>query len=205
VTKAYVRSNDGPIIVNVQRQGQPGPVTTTNYEQVRQALIDGLSQVRDPFSGKPVFRKIYRREEIYHGAAMELAPDLIGDHYDSACDLIVDNDPEYYFFVDRFNRFGDHKRDGMFVFAGPDFAHLGGESHRASIIDIPVTLLYLYGVPIPEDMDGQVVTSFLANDFVRQHPVEVQSSDGNDYPRQHDYTDDEMTEMTEHLRSLGYL
>jgi predicted AlkP superfamily phosphohydrolase/phosphomutase len=205
VTKAYVRSNSGPIIVNVGHRGLPGPVTSADYEPVRQALIDGLSQVRDSFSDEPVFRKIYRREEIYQGDATELAPDLIADHYDSACDLIVDNDPEYYFLVNRLNRFGDHKRDGLFVFSGPDFAHLRGDSHRASIMDVPATLLHLYGVPIPEDMDGQVATGFLVDDFVHQHPVEIQPPDQDGYHPQHDYTEDEMEQLSKHLKDLGYL
>jgi predicted AlkP superfamily phosphohydrolase/phosphomutase len=205
VTKAYVRSNSGPIIVNMGRRGQPGPITSADYEQVRQALIDELSRVSDPFSGKPVFRKIYGREEIYHGDAMELAPDLIADHYDSTCDLIVDNDSEYYFFVNRLNRFGDHKRDGLFVFAGPDFARLRSDGHRTSIMDIPVTLLHLYGVPIPEDMDGRVAVDFLAADFMRQHPVKVQSSDKDSYRPQHDYTEDEIDQLSQHLKDLGYL
>ncbi len=204
-TKAYVRSNSGSIILNLNHRGQRNSAAAPEYEQVRRTLVDGLSQVRDPFSGGPVFRKIYLREEIYHGDAVELAPDLIADHYDSTCDLIVDNDPQYYFFVNRLNRFGDHKRDGLFVFAGPDFARLGGDGHRASIMDVPATLLHLYGVPIPDVMDGQVATDFLSADFMRQHPVEVQLPEEDGYHPQRDYTEDEMEQLSEHLKDLGYL
>ena len=160
--------------------------------------------MEDPISGEPVFSRVYRQEEIYKGDALWGAPDLVADHYDSACDLIVDCDPKMYYFVDRRNRFGDHTREGLFALSGPDFGQSTDFGHRASIMDIPATLLHLYGVAVPEMCDGQPLTQFMIPEVASQpvtafRPAIVSDDLGAEY------SEDEMELLTEHLRGLGYL
>jgi len=204
-TRVFATSNSGPLIINRKGQGQNKAVSEDAYGPLREALIRDLSTVKDLIAGGPVFSRVYRREEIYHGPALAQAPDLIADHYDSACDLIVDNDPGKFCFVNRLNRFGDHVRDGLFVLAGPAFVTEAGSEARASIMDLPATLLYLYGVPIPEDYDGQPLQRFLAAEFRQQKLARQQPADATTDLTSQSHSDEELEELTEHLRGLGYL
>ena len=197
-TRAFATSNSGPIFINGPRHGPA-------YERIRENLIKELLCIEDPISGGRVFQRIYRKEELYQGEAVEWAPDLVADHYSSACDLIVDNDPTTFYFVNRLNRFGDHIRGGLFIFSGPDFVQGNGEKGLASILDLPATLLHLYNVPIPEEYEGRVLSDFLAPDFVRRHPVRRQETGSYAGLEEYEHTDEEMAQLTEHLKGLGYL
>ena len=204
-TRVFATSNSGPLFINLEGQGSGGAVRIGGYEALRDVLIRDLLTIRDPVTGGQVFSHVYRREELYDGPAVAQAPDIIADHYDSACDLIVDNDPGSFCFVNRLNRFGDHVRDGIFVLSGPDFAQIDGQAFRASIMDLPATLLHLYGVPIPEDFDGRVLSGFLAAEFMAQHPIRARAVVAEESPTTDVYSEAEQEQMMEHLRELGYL
>jgi len=204
-TRVFATSNSGPLIINQKGLERDNTASEQKYEALRKVLIRDLLTVEDPVNGGPVFSRVYRREEIYHGPALPQSPDLIADHYDSACDLIVDNDPGRFCFVNRLNRFGDHVRKGMFVLSGPDFEP-SDRRHVASILDIPATLLRLYDVAIPQDYDGRTLEEFLASEFVKRHPLRAQTADAMEpTPLTDDYTEAELQQMREHLRDLGYL
>jgi predicted AlkP superfamily phosphohydrolase/phosphomutase len=204
-TKVFAKSNSGPLFINVAGTNSNGRVKESEYAALRDNLIRDLLSVKDPMTGEQVFSQVYRREELYHGPRVAQAPDVIADHYNSACDLIVDNDPGSFCFVNRLNRFGDHVRDGLFVFSGPDFVNDANSSHRASIMDLPATLLHLYGVPIPDDFDGHPLEEFLAPEFRQGNPIRQQAADIPADLTPPDHSDDELEDLTEHLRGLGYL
>ena len=204
-TRVFARSNSGPLTVNRRALKCRNLSSNEESNALRDALIRELLAVEDPATGNSVFSCIYRREDIYHGPALPQAPDLIADHYDSASDLIVDNEPQQFCFVNRLNRFGDHIRDGLLVLSGPDFITDDSAGHRASIMDLPATVLHLYDVPIPEDFDGRVLTGLLDADVLRRHPVRTQAPSSEDVGPQRGYDEEEMEQMTERLRALGYL
>lgn len=201
-TRVFATSNSGPLIVNREALSKDN---ANGYEVLREALIRDLLAAKDPTTNEPIFSRVYRREEIYHGPAVAQAPDIVADHYDSECDLIVDNTPESFCFVNRLNRFGDHVRDGLFVLSGPDFVSDASSDHRASIMAVPATVLHLYGVPIPEDFDGRVLTEFLAAGFTAQHPIRTQTAMTGDALSVVDYSKTEQEQLVERLRALGYL
>jgi len=119
--------------------------------------------------------------------------------------LIVDNDPGRFCFVNRLNRFGDHVRGGLFVLSGPDFVAEDGAGHQASIMDLPATLLHLYGVPIPEDFDGHSLEEILTPEFRQQKPIRQRAAEAIDSASSQEHSEEELEQLTEHLRGLGYL
>jgi predicted AlkP superfamily phosphohydrolase/phosphomutase len=202
-TTAFATSNSGPLFLNRTASANGH---TRDYDSLREDLIQALRAVEDPATGERVFSRVHRREEIYHGPALAEAPDLVVDHYDSTCDLIVDNNPGGFCFVNRLNRFGDHSRDGIFVLSGPDFAQRGEEDLRASIMDLPATLLHLYDVPIPDDFDGRVLGEHLVEGFRSAHPIRTQAaSEEAPAPTSTDYGEADEEEVVARLRDLGYL
>ena len=204
-TRVFATSNSGPLIINRGALKGNGAGSDQAYNALRAALIHDLSMVKDPLTGERVFSNVYRREEIYSGPALSQAPDVIADHYDSLCDLIVDNEPGRFCFVDRLNRFGDHVRGGMFVLSGPDFAS-SRQEQIASILDIPATLLRIYGVAVPPDYDGRAMEESLSPDFVRQQPTCIRTDGAvESIAVTDDYSEAEMQQVADHLRDLGYL
>lgn len=196
-TAAFATSNSGPLFLNANGH-------IKDYDALREGLIQSLMTVEDPTTGEGVFSCIHCREDIYHGPALSEAPDLIADHYNSTCDLIVDNEPGTFCFVNRLNRFGDHTSEGIFVLSGPGFVQTEERAHRASIMDLPATLLHLYGVPIPDDFDGRVLTDFLTAD-AGQSPVQTQAAEAAGTSPPTGYEEADQEQVIERLRQLGYL
>jgi hypothetical protein len=93
---------------------------------------------------------------------------------------------------------GCHRLHGVFIAHGQGIAH--GEISGARIIDLAPTILHLMNVPVPDDMDGRVLTEAL----VAQRPVEMQAAVHASHA-QEDLTAEEAAEVEERLRALGYL
>jgi hypothetical protein len=73
-------------------------------------------------------------------------------------------------------------------------------------MDLPATLLYLYGLPIPDDYDGMVMAETLAPGVLDGRPITYQPGDPPTVAVADDgYSADESAEVLEHLRSLGYV
>jgi len=75
-TKAYAMGL-GSIYINLAGREPRGSVAPgQEYEEVRQAIIDGLQSFVDPKTGEHPVLRVYRREEMYHGFDPGLLPDL---------------------------------------------------------------------------------------------------------------------------------
>ncbi len=76
-TRAYSLT-PGRIYINLKGRETMGSVEEgREYEELRSELSEKLLSVQDPRTGQAVVRKVYRKEEIYSGAFMDLAPDLV--------------------------------------------------------------------------------------------------------------------------------
>ncbi|HXT52538.1 MAG TPA: alkaline phosphatase family protein [Thermoanaerobaculia bacterium] len=89
----------------------------------------------------------------------------------------------------------------------------GGPVHHAdlpadaAVLDVYPTLLYLLGIPVPDDADGRVLTAALDPAYVKAHPeIRVSSWDGLPPPRTVAPADAERRRQElEKLYSLGYI
>lgn len=116
---------------------------------------------------------------------------------------------------------GDHSPYGVLMARGPGIRRgailnldlrssareaLGGR--RTGILDILPTLLYLHGVPVSQELPGEVLARLVDRDFKREHPVWTVASYG-------DFASDRQVEVEidpraqeeyeDRLRSLGYI
>jgi predicted AlkP superfamily phosphohydrolase/phosphomutase/tetratricopeptide (TPR) repeat protein len=62
-----------------------------------------------------------------------------------------------------------HDLAGVFIAHGPLIKP--GDIPTVTLYDIAPSLLYLLGLPVPEDMPGKVIEAAMADDFVSAHPV----------------------------------
>jgi predicted AlkP superfamily phosphohydrolase/phosphomutase len=100
---------------------------------------------------------------------------------------------------------GSHAIDGIFIAAGGPIR--AGVETRATLYDIAPTTLALLGLPVPEDMEGRVLTEIFDERFLQRFPI-------RSIPSYEDYLDREMLrvesqsddeEALEMLRALGYI
>lgn len=197
-TKAFCLMTNG-IFVNLRGREPQGIVSPGEYEAVRDELVAKLLEVRDPSSGERVIFRVDRREDIYQGPFVEYAPDL----------LITGFDERYHFhffptshYTKAFNRpgpaSGNHTYQGVFMATGPDI--LPGQVSGARMLDIMPTICALLRLPIPEEVDGQVLTSVL-----REAPAPARAHPSGARVRAGSLDDREREGLQERLRGLGYL
>ena len=154
-TKAYGMGMVGMIYINLKGREPWGTVEPgEEYEAVRDEIIAKLKQIIDPETGKTVDIQVFKKEELYHGQYFELAPDILYKmaRYDQS--LLLKDKAEW-----RQAHFsGWHVQEGMFMGWGPDIDKSGRKLSGLRIYDISPTILHLFGLPVPQDMDGRVLT-----------------------------------------------
>lgn len=122
--------------INVKGREPEGVVSPgAEYETLRSELIERLLQWRDPEDGQAVLRAVHRREAIYEGRYLDNAPDLIIEFEEpngyaytalpsgrTADETAVERLPRERLAGGKgVGMAGTHRRDGIFVAAGPAF------------------------------------------------------------------------------------
>jgi len=76
----------GRVYVNLKGREATGTVSgEREYETTRQSLIEALQAFTDPDSGEPIVKTVFKREDVYGGPFLNMAPDLVAvpnDGYD---------------------------------------------------------------------------------------------------------------------------
>ena len=213
-TKAFSFGVHGSIFINTSGRQPNGIVQPgTEYEGLRTEIIARLGRLTDPETGETVVERVYRREELYHGDCVDLAPDLLIEwkdyaytaqqDYGEGVNSVFQTRSKFEFSEKEHN--GSHRLDGVLImYGGPTKG--GAELQGCHIVDLAPTILYLMGEEVPEDMDGKVLVSALTEEYVKAHPIVY----GNVTDRGADeatttYSEDEAEKIEERLKDLGYL
>jgi len=197
----------GSIYINVKGREPQGIVERgAEYEAVRDKIEALAYEFRDARTGRKLIGEVLRREEIYSGPYLDQAPDLI----------LRPKEPSDIFFgladfghratVATVYRYSGMNRDyGMLVMSGPGIRP-GAEIEGAVIQDIAPTVLHVMGLPVPSDMDGQVLENAFSEGFMDAYPLQVTGSSGDDkVSDEAGYTEEGEKEILERLRGLGYM
>ena len=173
------------------------------YEQLRRTLARELAELRDPDTGAALVARVALREEVYSGAHVASAPDLIvetvaGYHGGTDLDRLVSPVPPAV--LARNN--GSHTFEGILVAAGGPFRK-GAVLDPPSLDDVLPTALHLLGVPLPDDLDGRVIEEALEPAYVAGHPVGLTAARHGEAATTAEQDDEE--EMRRFLQGLGYV
>ncbi len=191
---AYCRT--GPelgIRLNLQGREENGVVPETEYEQVREDLIELLSALETP-DGESVFEWVRRREAVYDGPQADAACDVL--FLPSKMNHLIATNLLGRQFVplDQFN----HKQEGVFIGAGPGF-DTGARIEEISLDDVAPIVMGVLGRDVPARMTGSVPEGMLVEPVGRRvYDVDVQV-ESNETPRE------DRAAVESRLEDLGYL
>lgn len=192
------------IYINVKRHGigvvEPG----APYEQLRSRIREKLHQLQDPRTGLPVVDQVWYREEVYSGEQTALAPDI----------LFVARNYAYLgrqlfgsrAVIETSQHMGNgfHRMNGMFLAYGPS-VQVGQHIEGADITDVAPTILHTMDLPVPDDMDGHVLTNVWSSERALRPVRFVAAGAEEQAAGETVYSADEAASVEARLKALGYL
>ena len=160
-TKVFYNSTIGPapsLEINLEGREPEGIVKKEEYAKLREFIISELLKVKDPETGRKIVQDAFRRGDIYHGPYVSEAPDItfLTNNFEYSATERVYGDSLVSEPVHKGR--GAHRMNGIFIAYGPDIKNTGEELKKARIIDLAPTILHMFSLEVPEDMDGKVLT-----------------------------------------------
>ncbi len=191
------------IFVNLKGRERHGIVEASQLEELKDDLVRRFEALKAPDGGRATDH-VWRSEEVFHGAELEGAPDVLPVLRDHRFEL----DDELFHreaFTDlRHLPRGVHHPDGIVIVSGQGVRP--GMAISGSVMDVTPTLLYLAGLEVPEGLDGSVLTSAFDQQMLQDRPIKTTAPLSS---KQEDeaspYSAEEEAIIEESLRGLGYL
>ncbi len=157
-TKAYAVGL-GQIYFNLKGREAQGIVSAgEEYRKLQDEIKGKLLPLNDPETGDRVFQDLYKRDDIYKGEFIQMAPDLqvgfldgyrVGwqDTLGTIRRAVVENNNKKWS--------GDHCATATEISHGVFFCNRKIASRSPGIMDLAPSVLKLLEVPIPADYDGK--------------------------------------------------
>lgn len=212
-TLAYSEEVRGNIWINLRGRDPHGIVEPGEaYETLRSRIIETLSGLRDPRSGQPLIKRVWRREERFSGPYVERFPDLVVEaaypdlfrprrHYQGTEAVRHLSIEEM-----RGRRItGCHRAHGIFLARGRG-VQAGARLALADITDVAPTVLYLLDEPVPAWMDGRVLVDIFTPDLLAEQPIRLDGqAAATAGPADVAYDEADAQMLADRLAGLGYL
>jgi predicted AlkP superfamily phosphohydrolase/phosphomutase len=213
-TKAYSDGKRIELWLNLEGREPEGIVKQTEYDHVCDEIKRNLLMWRDPATKKCVVNKVVRKEEIYQGKYTANAPDLLVRLNENliVTGIAIEDKIGGMRNLENFAADSDalvngaHADNGIFILNGPGIKK-GIELESVEIVDLAPTILFLFDIEIPTDMDGKVLLNAMNDDFMmgrnvrkshlsKESPLE-KPTDG--------YNEEDERIIHDRLKGLGYL
>ena len=144
----------GRIFLNVRGREPAGRIAPgAEYERTRREIAEAIMAMRDPATGEPMVKRVYAREELYHGPYADAGADLV-------LDMCEGYDPKGPFGKPSLcfkgaSLVGMHTTpDALLYVQG-----LRMSNRRPTIADVAPTILEFLQVQVPTNMDGRSLIS----------------------------------------------
>lgn len=221
-TKVYICDprNVGYLFINLEGREPRGIVPPSEYGPLIRAIKEDLLSMRVPGTEIRIVEGVFARDEVYSGPFLEEMPDLvILWNYDAtqwAKEMGTREAPESLSRLIKplsiipmasriqipFSAF--HTMRGIFFARGPGIRP-GFMVDDAKIYDMAPTLLALLGVPIPEDVDGRVLTEIFDSQFATTLKPRYRAGKARKIEPGSAYTKEEEALIRKRLEDLGYI
>lgn len=190
-TEAFTFDSMGPVYVNRSDQYPEDTVGAEEYDAARTAVAKALDGLESPESGENLVETVHRRDKLYHGPAVDDAPDL----------LIEPSDWAYLFYGDfqdpwvhePTRRMADHHPEGVCIATGPSVQR---RDTAVDAVDIAPSLLSALDIPLVEGLDGDPVLTG-TDPLAEEIAVE-------ELTHECDYNKDLVSDVEEQLSDFGY-
>jgi len=201
-TRAYSFGNVGQIYLNRRGRDPQGIVSDAERPSLLDELQAGLSELKNPSDGERVLEHLFRKEAIYHGPAVNEAPELMLQPQEGYMAVGTSEFVSRHIISPAFAGSGWHRMDGILMTRGPHVRP--GQVHGARLVDMASTLLYEQGLPVPSSFDGVVLERLFQPEFLSQNPMKnghaaPSSKHNGQLPEGYE------EEIRKRLQSLGYI
>jgi predicted AlkP superfamily phosphohydrolase/phosphomutase len=194
-------------------------LTDAEADELRDRIEEIMLTLVDPKTGEPVISSLERPQEIYHGPHAEKAPDLLPSWWLDG--FLLDQSSPAAPGRPNVERSttpleggvefaASHRLDGVLMMSGGPI-HADFSFEDAKIVDVTPTVLYLMGLPIPDDMDGRVLVEAIDSEFLAANPILYEAVDDDESYRDDgdgapvSFTEDESELIAKRLQALGYI
>jgi len=155
-------------------------VDEKEYNSFKDKVIKEIKNIRNPNNGEKLAKAVYSKKDIYKGPYLDKAPDILilpNEGYEIISSFVKEKMKLWSFSPKEEGLSGIHKLHGIFTAKGPNIKR-GIEIQKVKIYDIAPTILHIFGLPIPNDMDGRVLTEIFEEDseFAKRKPKYVDPS-----------------------------
>ncbi len=191
------------VFVNLEGRERLGVVPPAELEDLKDAITARFEALSGP-DGDPITDRVHRSEDVFHGDALDGAPDLMPVLRDHRFEL----DDELFFrrpFTDqRHLPRGVHHPEGIVVVSGPG-VQISGDL-TGSVMDVTPTLLHMAGLQVPEGLDGSVLIDAFTAGALESRPISSAGALSSRATEESSpYSQEEEAAIEESLRGLGYL
>jgi predicted AlkP superfamily phosphohydrolase/phosphomutase len=159
-TRAFAIGLSG-IFLNLKGKFAQGIVEPgEEADRLREEIAGRLTDLVDPQSGASAIKRTYITAKVYRGPYKDQAPDLIPGYqrgYRVSWETAIGRTTEAVFHENTKAWSGDHCIDPSLI-PGVLFCNHSVQAENPRLMDLGPTILQLFGVPVPEHMDGKVLT-----------------------------------------------
>lgn len=153
----------GAIYINVNSEKE--------REEIKSRLIHDLKNLSNDIE-REVEVQIYEPQKLYSGDRIDFLPDIIFTINNWRC-VITEGTFDRPLFEEKpfsTRHTGSHRLNGIFLAYGKGIKK--GHKINAKICDIAPTILHIFGLPIPNDMDGRVLMEIFEDnsEFAKRKP-----------------------------------
>lgn len=210
-TRVFAESHGSRVSINLRGREALGTVSPDDYHSIREQTRDILLSLTDATTSERLVRNVRRGEEVYSGPYTCRAADLLIEWNDQAVGdtlcytaegirIVIGSSPR-----NAHNSWnGTHRREGIFIARGSHIKS-GVNVAGANIYDVAPTVLYLQNHPVPEDLDGKVLTDIFRDEFVRERPIRFYRPETTEGRENAELGASEAREIEDRLRGLGYI
>ncbi|MBI3590881.1 MAG: alkaline phosphatase family protein [Candidatus Melainabacteria bacterium] len=142
----------GTIQLNLIGREASGIVPEREAEMLKAEIIQKLSNVKDPMSGEPFIKAVYKKEELFSGSSVSRIPDLIVIPHTNFYLFSGTQEKELFHEAHPLSC-GNHVPEGIVAISGKWASKFDLSSPM--ITDMVPSIMDIFGLNVPDYMDGK--------------------------------------------------
>ena len=209
-TAAYrIQMADPPVegvMLNIIGRQPEGIVPSSEVNETVSRIKEALLTLRDSSNGRQIVKAVHRKRELYWGPHARDMPDLIIEFHEGykadggSFTKLFSSTPAKKVK----NMSGTHSTRGIFLAYGKPFV-TGQTLDSINIVDFAPMLLHTMKLAVPSTMDGKVSLEAFTPQFSREHQLKIEDVQMSKLETEVGFTEEEVSQIEEKLRNLGYL